>query len=260
MAPLSGRIPGCIPALLLVFTMFSGISFSQDTSISKRIPVPPGFARQKYSAGSFSNFVQSLPIKKTNQITLFNGTSMEQAYPLQYAGYRVFAVVNIPLLFNSDLEQCADYCMRFWAEYHKTNNNLGKLFLFDYNGNKKQFASSGKSYTGFLKWAFSYSNSFSIKKGCVAIVDTGAVPGDMIVQNEGGGIGHVSMIVDRCENATGSKRYLIGYGFMPAQEFHIEKASDKYGTGGWFSLEGYFKYLDENLNLGKPVLRRFNPL
>ena len=85
-------------------------------------------------------------------------------------------------------------------------------------------------------------------------------PGDMIVQNRNGGIGHASVILDVCESKKGEKLYLIGYSFMPAQEFHIEKAEEKYGRDGWFTIEGYFRYLSEFLDFGEPVLRRFSPL
>lgn len=245
-----------VSVALFILALSAG-SHAQDTTIAKRIHVPAGFVRATYPAGSFSNYMQSLPLKKADEILLFDGTSLEKSHALQYAGYRIFGVVDLPLLFKSDIEQCADFAMRFWSEYHKAGNNLGKLYLFDYSGTKKKFTESGKTYTGFLKWAFSCSNSFSIKKGCLAIADSQAVPGDLVVQNETGGIGHVSMIVDKCENGRGGRLYLIGYGFMPAQQFHIEKADSIYGTGGWFTIEGYYRYLKDNLDMGKPVLRRF---
>jgi hypothetical protein len=163
----------------------------------------------------------------------------------------------MPLLFKSELEQCADYCMRFWAEYHKDMNKLDSLYLFDYSGNKKKFKNSEKTYTGFLNWAFSFSNSYSLKRGCKKISKNELVPGDIIVQNEGGGIGHASVIMDVCKSEEGKKLYLIGYSFMPAQEFHIEKAASSRGTEGWFTIEGYFDYLSDYIPLGDPVLRRF---
>jgi hypothetical protein len=163
----------------------------------------------------------------------------------------------MPLLFKSDLEQCADYCMRFWAEYHKDMNKLDFLYLFDYSGNKKKFAGSGKNYKSFLKWIFSYSNSYSLKMGCAEVSKKELIPGDMIVQNEGGGIGHASVILDVCKSEEGKKLYLIGYSFMPAQEFHIEKAAGARGAEGWFTIEGYFDYLSDYIPLGDPVLRRF---
>jgi hypothetical protein len=226
-------------------------AYSQQPTIPSQIPVPNGFVRKSFDQGSFSNWVQNLPLKNSNQILLYNGNALKATY------YDLFAVVDMPLLFKTDIEQCADYCMRLWAEYHKSQNKLDKFYLFDYNGKKKSFSSSGKSYNAFLKWAFSYSNSHSLKKGCLEIKEGDAVPGDMVVQNETGGVGHVSMIVDMAESKDGKKLYCIGFSFMPAQEFHIEKAADVYGVGGWFTLEGFYRYLEEFLDLGKPVLRRF---
>lgn len=233
-------------------------AYSQQPTIASQIPVPNGFIRKSFPQGSFSNWVQNLPLKKTNQIFAYNGTVINDPSHNVIALYDVFAVVDMPLIFKTDIEQCADYCMRFWAEYHKSLNKLDKLYLFDYNGKKKSFSSSGKSYNAFLKWAFSYSNSYSLKKGCLEIKEGDPVPGDMVVQNEGGGVGHVSMIVDMAESKEGKKVYLIGFGFMPAQEFHIEKAADVYGVVGWFTLKEFYKYLDDFLALGKPVLRRFS--
>jgi hypothetical protein len=79
------------------------------------------------------------------------------------------------------------------------------------------------------------------------------------------------MIMDVCENGQGERLYLIGFSFMPAQEFHIEKApgrlagrstrrrgnSEPYGKEGWFSYGGYIRYLEEYYPFGEPVLRRF---
>jgi len=84
-------------------------------------------------------------------------------------------------------------------------------------------------------------------------------PGDMFVQNKDGGIGHVSLVVDCAKNINGEQIYLIGYGFIPAQEFHIEKAQTGYGIDGWFTKKGYEKYLSEYpfSPYGKPVIRSF---
>jgi hypothetical protein len=102
-----------------------------------------------------------------------------------------------------------------------------------------------------------HANSHSIKKGAKELSAQDLQPGDMIVQNEGVGIGHVSVIMSVSQSRTGEKLFLIGFSFMPAQEFHIEYAKPKYGKDGWYTLEGFYWYLKENLNLGEPVLRRF---
>jgi hypothetical protein len=214
------------------------------------IPAPYGYTRSSYPAGSFSAWVARLPLRQGDSVKTFDGRDVS-------GNYDVLTVVDLPLLFTADLEQCADWCLRLWAEYHKASGTLDKLYLFDYNGRRKYYRSSGKTYTRFLKASMSNANSYSLIRGC-APVDTGAIrPGDMFVQNRRGGIGHVSMVLDACRDSAGRRLYLVGYSYMPAQEFHIERAGDEYGIGGWFSYQGYCQYLHDNIDLGTPALRRF---
>lgn len=241
------------PIKLIIFILFClnlSSGFCQIKTVSS-IKHPFNYTRNSYIKNSFNEWVTQLPLKSNNEILSHNKTKITNQL------YHVFGVINMPLLFTTDIEQCADYCMRFWAEYHKAKNKLNDLYLFDYSGKRKYYKSEGKSFINFLQWAFNFSNSSSLKSGCKEVAETELQPGDMFVQNETGGIGHVSMIVDLCSNGKGEKLYLIGYSFMPAQEFHIEKAGNEYGIEGWFTLEGYYKYLKENLNYGKPALRRF---
>jgi hypothetical protein len=215
------------------------------------ITVPDGYERISYPAGSFSLWITELPLESTTVVHTFNGHAIWNGF------YNVFAVVDMPLLFKQDLEQCADFGFRFWAEFHKQRNMLDKLYLFKYDGSKVFFKSTGKSLTQFLKWCMANANSHSIKKGCTDIAIAQAKPGDMIVQNEDGGIGHVSIIMDACESEKGDRLFLIGFSFMPAQQFHIEKADSRFGKNGWYSFDGFCRYLYESLNLGTPVLKRF---
>ncbi len=238
--------------LFLLSFFLTSESFPQEKTIYNSINPPAGYVRETFPEGSYSNWIQHLPIKENNIIFEYRGYTISRDY-----FYSVFGVVDMPLLFHSDLEQCADYCMRFWAEYHKDMNRLDSLYLFDYSGNKKRFKDSEKTYLSFLKWAFSCSNSYSLKRGCKKVSRYELIAGDMIVQNEGGGIGHASVILDVCKSQEGKKLYLIGYSFMPAQEFHIEKAASTRGTEGWFTIQGYFEYLSAYLPLGEPVLMRF---
>lgn len=238
--------------VILTFLFLNLNLFSQKKTIRNSINTPAGYVRIKFPEGSYSNWIQNLPLKENNTILDYRGFTLGSD-----CFYSILGVADMPLLFNSDLEQCADYCLRFWAEYHKDINRLDSLYLFDYTGNKKKFAGRGKTYTGFLNWAFSYSNSYSLKRGCEKVSENELIPGDMIVQNESGGIGHASVILDVCKSEEGKRLYLIGYSFMPAQEFHIEKAASLRGTEGWFTIEGYFDYLSDYIPLGDPTLRRF---
>ncbi len=238
-------------AFLLIWISCS--AFSQESTISNSIPAPPGYIRQTYPPGSYSNWIQNLPLKARPVILDYRGQVVESGR------YNVWGVVQMPLLFRSNLEQCADFAMRFWAEYHKATGKLDQLYLFDYSGRRTTFTRSGKSFMQFLKWAFANTNSHSLKYGCRTVASDQIVPGDMFIQNERGGVGHVSVVLDVCRSRQGDALYLVGYSFMPAQEFHIEKARAKYGTEGWFTSEGYKQYLMDYLNFGKPVLRRFDP-
>jgi hypothetical protein len=227
------------------------LAFGQGQRSVKDIPVPAGFKTDEYTVSSYSRWLATRPLKINNVILAHDGRKITAGTD------RVCAVLDLPLLFTGDLEQCADYAMRLWAEYHKDRNKLDKLYLFDYNGRRQYFRKSGLSYRNFLRRAFANSNSYSLKQGC-AKVDTGSiVPGDMVVQNERGGVGHVSVVMNACRDSSGQKLYLIGFSYMPAQEFHIERAPEGYGTGGWFTVEGYFRYLKDYMDLGTPVLRRF---
>ena len=230
---------------------FSLGGFGQDATIIKSIPVPKGYQRVSYPQGSYSHWLQNLKLKGNKSILDYRGQIVEADF------YNVFGVVQMPLLFRSDLEQCADFAMRFWAEYHNAEGKLKTLFLFDYNGRKVDFDKSGKTFWQFLRSAFANTNSHSLKSGCKKVSVKGLRPGDMFVQNERGGIGHVSVIMDLCRSPEGKELILVGYSFMPAQEFHIEKAEDRYGVQGWFTREGCERYLVDHLNYGKPVLRRF---
>lgn len=227
------------------------LAFAQEQRLVNDIPVPAGYKAVVYPADGYSNWLTRRPLK--NSLEILDHAGRE----IPYGSYSVYAVLDLPLLFTGDLEQCADYAMRLWAEYHKDTNRLNKLYLFDYNGRRQNYRASNLSYRNFLRRAFANSNSYSLKKGCIVVDTSALMPGDMVVQNERGGVGHVSVLMNVCRNTAGQKLYLLGFSYMPAQEFHIEKALEGYGTDGWFTLEGYFKYLKDHMDLGTPVLRRF---
>lgn len=232
--------------------LMAGPVASETLGISS-IPVPEGCVRKSFADGTFSHWLQSLPLKKDNRISAYDGSKIPAGQ------FNVLAVLSMPLLFKSDLEQCADFCMRLWGEYHRQSNAMDRFYLFDYNGKRKGFAASRLSYPAFMKRSFSNANSHSLKKGSAPVKEADLIPGDMFVQNDDGGIGHVSMIMDMCTDAKGKNFYLIGFSFMPAQEFHLEKPAVGQGRGGWFTVTGFNDYLAANFAFGKPVLRRFQP-
>ncbi len=237
--------------IIIILLALPVLAFGQNQKLVKDIPVPAGYQAMEYPAGSYSQWLTRRPLKSSLEIVDHAGRKVPSG------SYSVYAVLDLPLLFPGDLEQCADYAMRLWAEYHKDTNKLEKLYLFDYNGRRQNYSTSRLSYRNFLRRAFANSNSYSLKKGCAAVDTSALAPGEMVVQNERGGVGHVSVVMNVCRNSAGQKLYLLGFSYMPAQEFHIEKALESYGTEGWFTVEGYFRYLKDYMDLGAPVLRRF---
>jgi len=228
--------------------------FSKPAETVGKIEPPHGFVRIDSEPGSFTQFLRGLPLKSDHKIRLYNG----EVLPAD--SYNIFAVLDVPLLFDEDLEQCADFAMRLWADYKRHSKTLKELALFDFNGRPRLFAKSQRSYRDYLRWHMQYSNSYSIKQGANRVVDLSNVSaGDMFVQNNSdGGIGHVSMVLDQAENSFGHKLYLVGYSFMPAQEFHIERSDTKYGIGGWFTAEGYQRYAETVFgSFGRARVMRF---
>ncbi|MEZ5300516.1 MAG: DUF4846 domain-containing protein [Verrucomicrobiales bacterium] len=215
------------------------------------IPAPAGYARPAPAEGSFGAYLAALPLKPDKSIKDWRGGSIGH--------FDVLAVIDKPMLYQQDLEQCADWCMRHWADFHAAKGDaaLKRLSLFKYDGSPDRFASSGKDFKEFLRLAMAFSNSHSIKKGAQKVDPADLRPGDMIVQNETGGIGHVSMVLAKAEKPGAEPVFLIGFSFMPAQEFHIERAGASQGEAGWFTLAGFQAWLKQNLDVGEPVLRRF---
>ena len=104
----------CIKLLFFVFVLSDFVIFAEGQAIINSINTPAGYVREGFPEGSYSNWIQHLPLKENPTILEYRGYTINPD-----CFYNIFAVIDMSLLFNSDLEQCADYCFRFWAEYHK---------------------------------------------------------------------------------------------------------------------------------------------
>lgn len=217
----------------------------------EEIPTPAGYKRISYPKDSFADFIRNLPLRKSLTIETYNGGKVPDSH------YRRLAVVDLPLLFKADLEQCADWAMRLRAEFYDSQDSRGKLTLFRYDGTPRRFRPGQDRWESFLRTSFANSNSHSLKTGCDKVAPDDLRPGDLIVQNSTGGIGHVCVVLDHCEDSRGTPMYLFGFSFMPAQAFHVEEGLAPWGKSGWFTLEGFIDFLNEYFPYGTPVLRRF---
>lgn len=224
-----------------------------DDRIVSDLSLPDGYLRRSYDKKSYSHWLQNASLKESKTIELYDGRKYEEGSNW----YKIAAVLDLPLLFDQDLEQCADFAMRLWAEFHAATDQLDRLYLYHYDGTKNKLKGGAVSYRNFLRLAMANSNSHSIKQGAEKVAPADLRPGDMFVQNNNGGIGHVSVIVDAAKSKSAGEPdlYRVGFSFMPAQEFHIEEASTH---NGWFTREGFEQLLEQRLgSLGAPVLRRF---
>lgn len=236
----------------MCFVFFASKLYANSTVLM--IEAPEGFNRVSSSSDSYLAYLRSLPLKSENTITVWNGDSLPKGI------YDLLAVVDLPLLFDEDLEQCADFSMRLWAEYLNNIGALERLHLYDFNGRKRAFSDSGKTFKRYLHWHMTHSNSYSIRRGAKKVRLLSELrAGDMFVQNDSEeSIGHVSVVVDEAVNSFGHKLYLVGYSFMPAQQFHIERAGDEYGIAGWFTADGYTQYAKHWFGaFGEPIIMRF---
>ena len=225
------------------------------TTLEKRISVPYGFSRVYGETGSFCEFLRSYPLKDDGSpVLLYNGQNKgnQNAHT---------AVLKLPIE-NADLQQCADSVMRIYAEYFFENEEYNKIsfhltngFLAEYskwrdgyrikiNGNKtswvksKQPDSSYESFKAFMRVVFSYAGTLSMEKEAHKIGIHEIEPGDVFLY--GASPGHVVMILDVCENEDGKKAFLLGQGYMPAQEFHVLK-NPKHSDDPWY-YEDEFAY------------------
>ena len=90
----------------ILFFLFSRLIFCEKIS---DISTPEGYTRINYNESTFSGWIQNLKTKYNRELIDYRGRELSRQYS-------VMAVVEMELLFEEDLEQCADNCMRFWAE------------------------------------------------------------------------------------------------------------------------------------------------
>lgn len=208
----------------------------EGKTLESRIQTPTGYTRATSELESFSTFLRTYPMKDHNApVLLYDGQEKRN----QNAHTAVFALP----IENYDLQQCADSVMRIYAEYFRQTNQPEKIafhfvsgFYADYltwrDGNRIQISGnqvswvptasyndSYETFQSYLRMVFSYASTLSMEKESEAIALSDAQIGDVFLK--GGSPGHVVMIVDICENAEGKKAYLLGQGYMPAQEFHL---------------------------------------
>ena len=210
----------------------------EGMTIESRVLTPEGFTRGEAKEGGFTAFLRGYAVKEAGAPVLL--------YDKREKGNQSahVAVLKLPLE-QEDLQQCADSVMRVYAEYfyhekkydqiafHFTNGFLAEYtkwqqgYRIAVNGNQviwvkqKGYDDSYETFQSYLRMVFSYAGTLSMEQEARAITPKELRVGDVFLH--GGSPGHVVMVLDICENERGEKAFLLGQGYMPAQEFHILK-------------------------------------
>ena len=220
----------------------------EGMTLAERISVPEGYTRTDAETGSLAEFLRDFPLKEAgSDVLLYNGSSKRN----QSAHVAVF---DLPIE-EYDLQQCADSIMRVYAEYYWSLGQYDKIafhftngFLAEYSkwrdgyritvdGNavswnkSASFDDSYECFVKFMKIVFTYAGTLSMDKEAEKIELSDMEVGDVFLY--GASPGHVVMIVDVCENENGKKAFLLGQGYMPAQEFHLLK-NNKHAEDPWY--------------------------
>lgn len=224
----------------------------QGETLEERFLVPDGYGRKKREQDTLTAFLREYPLKKAGKpVLLYDGSRKGN----QSAHAAVF---KLPIE-NEDLQQCADSIMRVYAEYfwqtkqfEKISFSLGGGFQADYSkwrqgytisvsGDTAQWvpsSSSDGSYRSlkkYLRLVFAYSGTATMEGETKKIAREDIRVGDVFLK--GGSPGHVVMVVDVCERREdGAKAFLLGQGYMPAQEFHVLK-NPRHEEDPWYYEE-----------------------
>ncbi len=211
----------------------------EGKTLETRFAAPKGYTRIPAGENSLATFLREYGLKEADApLLLYDGTKK----PRQDVHAAIF---TLPVT-ERDLQQCADSVIRVWAEYYYQTGQYEKIrfhftngFLCDYskwiqgyrvqvNGNEVSWEKRGAyddsygTFENYLNTVFCYAGTLSLDTYDTVSVDLEDMDaGDMLLK--GGSPGHVVMVVDVCENDQGKKAFLLGQGYMPAQEFHVVK-------------------------------------
>ena len=164
-------------------------------------------------------------------------------------------MIRLPMV-EGDLQQCADTAIRLRAEwqraaglpvaFHATSGDLlpwsrwqaGERPVLE--GRGLGWRSGGVQGGGEESWE-RYLASVFTWAGTASLVAYDSVPaleprpGDLLVQ--GGFPGHAVLLLDVAREADGTTWLLVGEGFMPAQDAHVQHGPNQ-GWWRWDPEEG----------------------
>lgn len=245
---------------------------SKGDSISTRVIVPEGYNRVKYETGSFQEYLRHYKLKPYGS-KIINYDDSEY-----FAQDWHDAILEVPVPSNG-LQQCADALMRIRSEYLWEKNNKDKIgfnftsghycswtkyakgFRPKIKGNKVSFhktASPNHSKANFytyLNLIYTYAGTMSMHNELQKIPVKDLQIGDMLVKP--GSPGHIEIVVDEIENATGDRMYLLAQGNTPAQNVCLLKNFENTEFSPWYRFDENEPVYTPSYYFDKAVFVRF---
>ena len=207
------------------------------------IELPQGYEREKDEKG-FASYLRSLPLAADSvQVRRITGQLADSLIPYSYR------VVDVPLLHH--YEQCADVCIRLWAEYLFQTRQFWKIHFEDtqYNTMRYYWGGLRRGFISYIIKVFSRSNTESMVHEMPQRRLSEMQPGDVFVycakDREDKKYGHAIMVADVAKNpVTGHKIFLLLQGSTPACSIHILKNRSDSVLSPWFELDDDASTLD----------------
>lgn len=232
-------------------------------TVTERFLLPEGFERVECEEGSFAAYVQAMPLKEYGTpVREFESGKVDKEHPTVAVYERV--------LFDNN-EQCADACMRTWAEYLYERGEYDRI-KFTLSGGKKLTFNGytsdrgiDKSYNSFKKYmryvyAYAYTGSLGsdlTKRSSFKDVAVGDVLNKP--KTSSSKYGHAVMVCDVARNAeTGEVIFMMMQGSTPAVNLHVlTNPASKEGSP-WFSAQEARIYITDTWYYEVKHLGRFS--
>lgn len=201
------------------------------------IPVPAGFVRMDADPGSFSDYVENLPLARPDSVL----AGYEEA-PSDTLVRGCFQVVDFPLV--DEYEQCADVCIRLRAEYLYRENRFRQIRFVDTRGKtlRYRYGACRQQFIRYLRKVFAWSNTESLRASLPEQSVDGLAPGDIFVYEKDARpdarYGHAVMVAAvAVDPVTRQKAVLLIQGSTPACDIHVVANPGAPDLSPWYLLE-----------------------
>jgi hypothetical protein len=230
--------------LMLIIIGLMSSPVKTDNVITRFKP-PTGYKQSAVAPGSFSAWLQNVPLKPNGSQCL-----TYQGKVARTEGYTA-GIVDLSV-GKYDLQQCADAVMRLRGEYLYSQKKYDDISFNFTSGFRCDFvhyangyrynndhwilkAKKDYGYDNFMRYmtlVFSYAGTLSLQKELKTVSNPSTLKtGDVFIK--GGSPGHCFIVMDVIEDAAHHKKFLLAQSYIPAQSIQLLQ----YQENPWFSLD-----------------------